>query len=90
MVAYFTVAMATAHGKPRVFDREEEEEEKKPPSLTFRGAAPWRSVGGFFLAKCVLGSGGPLTQNKMGTVAGAPSQPRWATFIPLKASPQMG
>lgn len=24
VVAYFTVAMATAHGKPGVFDREEE------------------------------------------------------------------
>lgn len=88
VVAYFTVAMATAHGKPRVFDGEEEE--KKTPSLTFRGAAPWRSVGGFSLAKCVLDSDGPLTQNKMDTVAGASSQPRWATFIPLKASPQMG
>lgn len=28
VVAYFTVAMATAHGKPRVFDREEEEKKK--------------------------------------------------------------
>ena len=29
VVAYFTVAMATAHGKPRVFDGGEEEKKKK-------------------------------------------------------------
>lgn len=93
VVAYFTVAMATAHGKPRVFDEGEKKKKKKTgkkPSLTFRRAAPWMSVGGFSFAKCVLSSEGPLTQNKMDTAAWAPGQPRWATFIPLKASPQMG
>lgn len=64
VVAYFTVAMTTAHGKPRVFGGEEEE---KNPLLTFRGAAPWLSVCGYSFAKCVLGSDGPLTQNKMDT-----------------------
>ena len=49
------------------------------------------SVGGFSSAERVLsGCGGPLTQNKMDTMAGSPSLPRWATFIHLKASPQMG
>lgn len=51
VVAYFTVAMATAHGKPR---ETKKKKKKRNPSLTFRGAAPWTSVGDFSFAKCVF------------------------------------
>lgn len=54
MVAYFAVAMATAHGKPRVLGRKEKEK-KKDLSLTFRRAATWMCVGGFACAECDLG-----------------------------------
>lgn len=59
MVAYFAVAMATAHGKPRVLGRKEKEKKrKKDLSLTFRRAATWMCVGGF---ACDLGCDRPLT-----------------------------
>lgn len=76
MVAYFSVAMATAHGKPRLFGREEGKK-KKPFTYLYRGKR--LDERGWFLLYYVCS--GSVGLNKMDST-GAPSQPRWATFPP--------